>query len=107
MREQPLTITKIFFWKMLTMAEFNWWKVCTFLSQQIKMLLVVLREILLFGWGCELSLLFQWWGQSNMVMVKAVFKVTCLHFELSGLGLIYLFYFFLTSYFKQEERIST
>lgn len=45
---------------------------------------------LLFGWGYELSLLFQWWGQSNMVMLKAVFKVTCLHFELSSLGLIYL-----------------
>lgn len=58
------------------MAEFNWWKVCSFLSQQIKMLLVVLRQILLFGWGYELSLLFQWWGQSNMVMLKAVFKVS-------------------------------
>lgn len=90
---------------MLTMIICNWWKVSTTsLSQQIKMLLAVLRQILLFffGWCHEVSVLFQWWEQNNLVNVQAVLKVTCLPFKLSILGLNSF-----TTYYKQEEGINT
>lgn len=86
------------------MTVFSWWKVCTSLSQQIKILLAVLKQILLFlGWCHDFSVLFQWWEQRNLVNVQAVLKVTSLLFKLSILGLNY----FTTFYYKQEEGINT
>lgn len=86
------------------MAEFNWWKVCTFLSQQIETLLVVLRQILLFfGWGNEFSLSVVGTeqhgdGESCTYRVSNLFTLWIKCFWTG---------FFFTAFYEQEEGIST